>query len=735
MPTTTQTITSESHILASTSQTIVSGSHVLATTEQTISSDTSIRVPLFLHFETDLVKTLEDEKLVQTDSANPIPSAPISLVAIDAGLGDVVNLNWTSTAKYFNVYKKVGIVYTKLNPVVLGQVTSYSAGGLTPNVAVTFVVRAVNGIGQESGNSNEATATPTLNENLPRFHSPTYQISINSVPKPLAILGEVKLGYGSNFSTAGFSYPVDPRTGGLPDLDDNISISINGKTVFVGTITGRNDSISESGLLANYTCHSTILNLTETTIFGTDVDLVNSVFNVFEVTPDNEAIINNKKNAGEILSMLGVSGGPGDYPGQVDITDLTPLAAAELVLGKVGNYKVYHDMISNQTSVYRFGSNGFGTREFIVGKNVINYDIQKANIDIVKSVRVIGAPKQIRKKHLVHTTVGTDPDGKFSAQFTVSGKNIRDIQVYGYSREQAVVSFDDTIQVTLRDMFEASQFGSFILSTAFGKTQNVSEEDLKLRPVIASIGHYSTERSSIGAKFFYKGKDSVTASLSEVPKLWRIFTKYGNVDRKKVGLEGDGTINVSVLLGYDFTVGAIEVEYTVDDVRPSVVAGSGTPSKTITDEQYEIIADGVNGFNNEADTLSRMTARAQGELAKLTKEKISGSITVVGDETVDLRSSIRVDGFLLEVANVTHSFSNGFTTLVELTNEGFFRNVIIPPSLNIQQQPKEQEKGRRLVWEDRQTREITSAKRETATEKEQNRKKTAESGPFAVYQD
>jgi len=756
-----KTITSDAFMGQESQNSIDSDSVILVEQEVTLTSE-SVISPIFI-FDgvTDLTVEADEELLVETDNDNPIPAAPTSLVAADTGVGDSVSLTWISTATLFNVFRKeIGPIFTKLNPIPIEE-TTYQAGNLTQGIPITFIVRAVNGLGQESSDSNEATATPTLNTNLERFSNPTWTVKIDAVIRTDAILSSVTLGFGSTFSTAVFSLPVDPRSGN-PGIGSSIDIIVNSRLVFRGKISIRADIIDTGGgLRASYTCFSNITDLTTTTVNGTDVDMVNTTFNVFIKLPDGEGVILNAANSNQILSPFGLLSVPSVFPGLVDITDLTTLAAMELVLQKIGNFKVYHKMSTGQNFAYRFGSGGFSVRGFKFGDapnggNILSYNVQNSNQDVVKRVKVIGAPKQVRVRRILsNLDVGVDPDGRRRLIAQIGGKNIRDIQIFGFSRSKPIVSFNEKVQILLEDFdsaFSSSSSApssipsiidnSFRLSNSAGGSstgdENTASEEKSLRPIITSIGRFSSQRQSIGARTFFEGKDNAIISINTVPKNWFTVTRAGNVERAKVGLEGGGTISVSVLLSYGWFPGTMEVEFTIDETKPFVITGSGTPSKSITDGQYQIVDNAVNGFDNEDDIISRMNARASNELARLQKEDLSGTITVTGDETLDLRSSVEVNGQRLEISGVTHNFGNGFTTTVELTNEPFFANIIVPPSLILSgQKPKESEKGRRTFLETFVGRELSEAdnSKYLAAAKENIDKDTTERGPFSIWGD
>ena len=701
--------------------------------------------------------------------------------------------------------------------------------------------------------------TPTFDNK--RFTSPVYEVKINTVSQADAILEQVRLGFGSNLSTASFTLPRDFRIGGQPVLDDVVEITINGRFVFKGFITNKTDRVNEGGGLRSfYSCHSTIIDLTNKALFEATLDKGTIRFNVLRVKEDYQSINGRlstntptsellfRKSTDQILALLGIEGGPTDFPGFIDITDLTRLEAAELVLSKVGNAKLYHDMSTGETSVYNFGSGGFTTREFAFGRNILDFNIQESKLDTVNQITVIGNPTQVHKKlKISKITEGIDQDGRLALQFEVSGKNIRSVQVFGAMREKPIVRFNDQIQVSLID-FGATSLGNY--SSSFGKevdsnirftkgstqnvtynssrqevtfrnkdgsvkqrartgdtfrdpetgeklkvgfnergevvltgqnkgqrtssftsrpdesasksgsstvtrtqfeidrgrdfsfknTNNYAETDLKLRPIIRNLSKYEVARQSLGAKIEYLGKDKIRVSLSEIPKLWFAVLKTGEVLNSRIGVKdtpGDpnGVQFVRVLLNYEFITGPIDVEFTIDEDPPVVNAGSGQRCRSITDSQYSILRDAVTGFDNTKDILKRMQTRADGELTRLKNPKIGGTIQVIGDETIDLRSSVKVDASTLEVASVTHNLVNGFTITVELTNETFFQQLVIPPLLRRPgvSQNTIKETTRKLSNIDFETSQIAQATRALAAAKETLDKNPQESGPFARY--
>ncbi len=92
------------------------------------------------------------------------PAAPTGLSATAGNA--VVNLNWNDNSEVdlggYNVYRATttGGPYTKINGTLVAP-SDYADTSVTNNTTYFYVVRAVDTSNNESGNSNEATATPT----------------------------------------------------------------------------------------------------------------------------------------------------------------------------------------------------------------------------------------------------------------------------------------------------------------------------------------------------------------------------------------------------------------------------------------------------------------------------------------------------------------------------------------------------------------------------------------------
>jgi hypothetical protein len=169
-------------------------------------------------------------------------------------------------------------------------------------------------------------------------------------------------------------------------------------------------------------------------------------------------------------------------------------------------------------------------------------------------------------------------------------------------------------------------------------------------------------------------------SLTSVPLVYTANVRGGVALRR--GRKPEEDVN----FGFVFVSGdnpntslpPFRISYSYEEQNPVYIdKGSGTPEKSVTDTQYKPYDDQLKNEDDTAYVLSQMNTRAQSELDKVNISTKSARIKILGDETFDLKTMVEVDGELLDVIRVTHSFRGGFTTELELTNEKFRIN--IPP--------------------------------------------------------
>jgi hypothetical protein len=528
----------------------------------------------------------------------------------------------------------------------------------------------------ESANSLPVSITPFFVAS--KFQEPSWHVRVNGAIVPNAILDRVELGFGSDISSAAFFLPKNPITSsGNPVQDDIVEVLSNGKVIFKGPIRVISDHIGNDGLKISYTAFSDIVDLNKKTI-------INGAFN-----SDNADYRLYLYNLPPIFSILGIPCSPPNvYPGEVNVTDQTLLAAGESLLNKVGNYKMYYDMVNQALSIYEFQTGGLNTRSFLPGKNIIKYDINKSIENTVDEVSVVGPPIQVTEQQAVYNPqLRIAPSGRYELAFTLSGRNIRNVTVEGQTRDKPNIEYDMSMKIN-RDMIAKYQ-GLFINDPMTFRTENFplsdsdsSEVDAGSQLLPKVVHHYenTTEWSQVPVTVEQHGRDLITIYISEVPKVWETFFTGADIPNSVFGLPNpDQTSYVEVVDMQDFMVGAMRVTFTVDGGKPIVSVGSGDVQRSITDSQYQITTDYVTGVNNSARILQAMQIRANAEYARLHYPRISGTITVLGDETIDLRQTVLIEGLLLDVVHVTHNFTNGYTTDVTLTNERFVPSIILRP--------------------------------------------------------
>lgn len=631
-------------------------------------------------------KNSSTEKKAEIVVTQTAPTAPTLLTATDLKLGDSIRLVWSGGGPLYNVYykKTSDSTFILAHPTPLaGATTQYDVGGLEVNVSYDFMLRGVNGLGTESANSNILTATPTLDLTQSKFATPTWSVKINSVTVPEAILTSVELGYGSDVSNAIFVIQRDPDESGFPSYNDSAEIIINGRTVLTGKIKGITSRISASGLTKTFTVISNMTKFQEKV-----VPITKSVFNEQTKTKGTSTT---QTTVTQILQeVLGFipSGTPSDSPGEVHLTDQTQLEATQTVLNKLGNFKLFFNQATELLEAYRFGQGGDVTRQFIKGQNIIDYNITENRQDVVDQLTLIGPPRALRRTTILDFTQGSvipDSNGIWRLSFLLSGQNIRDIELEGFERASPYIEYQGNVQVLPEDMGFSPTFSSipgfaewpFVFNSTI--SEGSAKGDVGLRRAVKTLVPGSTVRTTVTGFPEYLSKDQVRIFIGTLPKVAFHTMKTALVDNKKVGIVGAGLqTSVQVMLSVVDGVSSPIANYTVDGDRPTFTVGSGTVQRSITDEQYQIVISTLRGeeFNNEAAVLALMQKRINGEFERLNLPKISGSVTVIGDETIDLKSTVLFGGTKLDVVKVVHNLTNGFTTQVALTNEPFVEAIL-----------------------------------------------------------
>ena len=577
------------------------------------------------------------------------PTVPTGLFATDMQKGDLVRLRWNDDDNYgYNVYQTAPGPRTKLNTYVITG-NQYYVGNLTLLQSYSFIIVGVNGIGTESGDSITVSATPTIIDfQGQRYLTYSFSVKINGVARAQTILESVELGYGTSPSTSKFYIPEDPITAtNLPDIDDEVEVIVNGSSIFKGIIKNKEDVISIREKKVSYIAYSKVILQTY-----------------------------NPVSWSEILAA------EANYYG-LNITDQNDLQAEETIANYIGNYRLYYNMQTDVTERYELGT-GYWNRGIVLGTNIVEYDITENNLNVVNKVTVRGDRKRTRTpwqplsmfRRLLDSV--SYPGVTITYYYNqIDAFNIGNIKVEAFqSVGQPSFEFDPEVSMVPSD---------------YGMT---AWEDGTVGPKqkVTKFANPGADWRGAGARVDYVyekvgDKDVPISALIELtsdPKVYAARTSTGHAVR------AGRTPEENVDLGWCRYAlpnlvggGGYRLNYEYEEENPTeVTVGSGTPAITVTDTQYKIFVNnapetGELTTDNTAEVLAAMLARANGELAKFNVSTLSGRIKIVGDETFDLKTQVQVKGQMLDVIRVVHSFVNGFTTELELTNEKFRVNV--PP--------------------------------------------------------
>lgn len=526
--------------------------------------------------------------------------------------------------------------------------------------------------------SNILMETPTVNTTATRFSEPTWEVKVNGVTNSKAVLENVVLTYGDNVSSGTFSINEDPDTGTFPSYNAPTEIFVNGRRLIKGKIKGVTSKITQRGLLKTFTVLTNITTLQEKV-----VEVKNKDFNELGILEEDR--LNARQILNEILGYIPV-GTPAQDPGEIHLTDMTLLDAARTVITRLGNFKLFWNQTTDLLEIYEFGKGGNASRQFEKGVNILNLSITENRQSKVDKVTIIGTNIQERVRKIVDTAIEPDSEGVHRLTFTIEDAKPRNIIVEGSQTARPTYEEQGQIQVLPEDMGLPVKISGpaagFAIWPVFPLAEQIGNrrDDIgfrhPLKTLIISIGGFS----QIGAAIQYENRDTAKVFISRAPRVYFTSRITAFVDNKKVGIPdttGIGKTSLSVLTQIAWFRGAIRATYTKDGDCPQVSVGSGTVERTITDSQYQIIKNDIDfpNFDNEQAVLDLMQERADAEFKRLNRPDIGGTITVLGDETVDLRNTLIVNSQKLDIVRIVHNFTRGFTTTATVTNEIFFKAV------------------------------------------------------------
>ena len=391
----------------------------------------------------------------------------------------------------------------------------------------------------------------------------------------------------------------------------------------------------------------------------TDPNITSSLISPIVATPV-------RKSVSEILQfILGYvpTDTPSLTPGQTVLTDIDLLTSAETVLKRLGNFRLYYNIDTDQVEVYQIGSGGKSQRLLEKGKHILESNIVESTQDIVDEVTVVSSPVHVYAVTPVvtdfnHSLAVISPDGSRRIAVTLEGRNIGNIAAEGFQNSPPSMDYNGQIQVLPEDAGYGNGYWPYDATT------NSPERDAGFRSAVRSIRYMLADWRPLASTIEYWGrdKDKATVYFGEFPKIWFVDTRVARFITLNLGgaaLE----FPIRVFIRFFLRVGPARVRYEFDADPLVVRVGSGSVKRTITENSFRPYT-GIQG-NNIDEVISAMATRADGEYRRLNHSQKTGSITILGDETVDLRTT--VNG--LDVTSVTHRFTSGFTTTVQLTNE------------------------------------------------------------------
>ncbi len=528
--------------------------------------------------------------------------------------------------------------------------------------------------------SNIIAETPTIDDTATRFSEPTWEVKVNSVTNTKAVLADVNLSYGTGVSSGTFSILEDPDTGTFPDYNDTVEIFVNGRKLLKGKIKGITSRISRSGLRKTFTVLANITTLQETVVGVCG----KQDFNEQGIKPEDR--LNAQQILNEILGYIPV-GTPDRDPGEIHLTDMTLLDGVATVVSKLGNFRLFWNQDTEKIELYEFGKGGDASRQFVKGVNIIDSSITENRQSKVDKLTIVGAKTKERVRRIVVTTVAPDDNGVRRITFTINDSEPRDIVVEGSQRGHPTYEEQGQLQVLPEDMGITPQQSGPIQGFArwpiFPLAEKVGNkvDDIGWRSPIKTLQAAPSFFGTLTAQPKVIDKDTVQMFVGQAPRIYDTRTISASVRNKKVGIpdpSGIGFTALEVLTALFWFRGAIRVTYTRSLACPEISVGSGTVQRTITDSQYQIIKNDVDfvHFDNEQEILDLMQERADAEFARLNRPSIGGSITVLGDETIDLKNTVVVDNEKLDIVQIRHSFTGGFSTSVTVTNEVFIKSVL-----------------------------------------------------------
>lgn len=702
-----RTIDSNMKIVKRVQENIYSNSKIIVRGSATITSNMKIRGMKKFYAKTSIINSATKKFNIQATITQPTALDPTGVSVVDIQSGDAVEIKWTDSGNYgYNIYKEVGGSWVLQNPIVLIGATSYIVGSLVTNVTYTFKIKGVNGAGIESMGV-QVLGTPTYSLNK-YSTAPSYQLYLDGILQSNIILDSVELVYSPGYCTAAWHINTRPDTVGLPVPNRQlVTLFINSRKVFTGYLLKREGRWTSSDISVYYTAQGKSWEYTWTTgssryftFHYADID-----YNLLNLEGNNYG---NRR----LLLYLGlpITGIPAGYlDTNIDTKDMTLLDIMNNIGAQAGGYKVhedfngqvsfYNEQVPLYTRLYEIGKNILSyTDSFDISANITGVNVKSAVWERTESQVMISgqvvkntfSPEDVNEPIYMTSEEWTqhqhwnaaemftiDEGGKLSIIGTVGvpGK-IQNIQAYGESNEPPEVLEPVKYHVASEEypgLVEDAELEVFPINTNAGilKWSNGGTE---ARKAMSESKEYLPSWKSIGLSWERWFTDGTANVKVDCPIVYTAAVRSAEVDVYSVdGLISTApiknTYQVEVLDDPSQTVGRIMLVVTWEETNSRMSAGKGTGPiwRTYHEEGAkpwsQLVGTPFNiNESNNPEVLSYLARKAEDYYSQYKYNMEQGQMTILGDETLDLRTSI--NGKLVQ--RIKHDFSQGYKTIIDL---------------------------------------------------------------------
>ena len=713
-----EAILSDGKIVNRITQTLISNAKVVVRQTVTLQSASSIRGSKIFYGQLKaLVETVKNF-YTQLTVTQLTPLDPTGLTTTDLKTGEALSLTWTDTGNYgYNIYKDVGGVWTLLNSLPVNG-TSYISGNLVTGVTYSFKVKGVNGQGDESSGVT-TTGTPTFD--ITRYKNPIFQIYIGGSLQTDAVLSSVEMTYGPSFSTANFFIPKRPDTVGLTPARQSVQVFINSTLVFTGYLVKREDVYTATDLRINLMAVNELWKYTWTT----PEENFNKPRGSYQPFTNTIEVLRSVDAPTEGLPSVTIYS-------EVAIADMTTLEIMESMTRLAGNYQIYCSpsgdvsfyksgapMITrgyqigkhivderlstdisdkvDQVTVYSQEKQLTTYTDFRMGQTINSYsdeDIYEDKSEFFhnyiqdyldrQSVRTVaGSITQLvwsLENDLNYDTVPKYVQDKNGALYIIFKIHLGfGTDRHNLSNIQILANVNQDVQINEYAYFTTLQGAPTvpigILPSHVGLT-TWGDSSVRPKNAIKSYKTFNPVYQPITAQIAYS-QDGKSANIV-IPTLP---VRYSPNIRHKTAtfVQGEGEMR-SIPVVYADTpnqyVADLRVLYTYQFTEMKHTEGSGTVTRSYHDGVTPFSENLPGGqsssvgriHSNLDDVTDYLSDKAEASFQKLSHDAVRGSMTVLGDETLDLRT--HVNG--LEVMRVVHDFSNGYVCHLDLTEPQFY---------------------------------------------------------------